>query len=150
MTRPTLRSIAFRLTRCALPLAAAALCLGAAPSLAEPPAAIPGAAQQRARDSFAHFAQAWMDKAHRLAAEERRNPTIRPGAEEPLVTYRGYGEDFSVELRPTGHPGSPFVGLLRYSELLYTCTDPKASNCTVASSFPVTEIFRFRDGKWIY
>jgi hypothetical protein len=129
---------------------AAAVCLAAAPSLAEPPASIPGAAQERARDSFARFAQAWMDKVQRLAAEERRNPTIRPGAAEAVVTYRGYGEDFSVELRPTGHPDSPFVGLLRYSELLYTCTDPKASDCTVASSVPVTEIFRFQEGRWIY
>ena len=94
--------------------------------------------------------KAWMDKVHRLAAEERRNPTIRPGAEQVIVTYRGYGEDFSVELRPTGHPTSPFVGLLRYSELLYTCTEPKASDCTVASSVPVTEIFRLRDGHWSY
>ena len=129
-------------------MASAALCLAAAPCLAEPPASIPGAAQERARDSFAHFAQAWMDKLHRLAVEERRHPTIRPGAEEAVVTYRGYGEDFSIELRPTGHPASPFVGLLLYSEFLYTCTDPKAGDCTVASSVPVTEIFRFREGHW--
>ena len=150
MNRPRLRSIPLRLARCVLPVVTAALCLAAPPSLAEPPASIRGAAQDRARDSFEHFAQAWMDKVHRLAAEERQNPTIQPGAEQVVVTYRGYGEDFSVELRPTGHPASPFVGLLRYSELLYTCTEPKASDCTVASSVPVTEIFRLRDGRWSY
>jgi hypothetical protein len=91
-----------------------------------------------------------MDKAHRLAEEERRNPTIRPGVEEPVVSYRGYGEDFSIEIRPTGHAAAPFVGLLRYSEVLYTCTDPEANSCAVASAVPVTEIFRLQGGHWTY
>ena len=150
MIPPPIPFIALQLARSACSLAACALLLAAAPSLADSPASISGAAHERTRESFARFAETWMDKVQRLAAEERRNPTIRPGADQPIVSYRGYGEDFSIELQPTGHPTSPFVGLLRYSELLYTCTDPKGSHCTVASSLPVTEIFRFQGGRWIY
>ena len=55
-----------------------------------------------------------------------------------------------MELRPTGHPASPYIGILRYSEQLYTCQDLSSGQCTVASTSPVTEIFRYQDGRWIY
>jgi hypothetical protein len=33
---------------------------------------------------------------------------------------------------------------------MYTCSDAKATRCSVASTTPVTEIFRFQDGRWVY
>jgi hypothetical protein len=30
------------------------------------------------------------------------------------------------------------------------CADLRASNCHVVSTVPVTEVFRFRDGRWVY
>ncbi len=122
----------------------------AAPAPALPPASFAPGEQERARQSFALFADDWMAKVQRLEEHDRQNPTIRPGASDPLVTYRGYGDEFSIELRPTGHPEAPYVGLLRYTELLYSCTDARADDCTIASSLPVTEIFRFQDGRWVY
>ena len=67
-----------------------------------------------------------------------------------IVTYRGFEEGFTVELRPTGHPAAPFVGILRYNEQVYSCNGVDASKCSVASSLPVTEIFRYQGGRWVY
>ncbi|NNL66142.1 MAG: hypothetical protein HKP30_07870 [Myxococcales bacterium] len=124
--------------------------LAAAPALADAPAAIPDAAQTRAGVSFDAFAAKWMKKARGLEVENRSDPTVKPGTETPLVTYRGYSDDYHVELRPTGHPSAPYVGLLRYTELVYSCRTVAAKDCSVASSVPVTEIFRYQDGRWNY
>ena len=122
----------------------------AAPSLAESPAAIPHGSDNRVRSSFERFADEWMQKVRKNEAEARSKPTVRPGANQPMVTYRGYGEDFAIELRPTGHASAPFVGLLRYSEHVYSCETAAARQCRIASTIPVTEIFRFQDGRWKY
>ena len=129
---------------------AAALLLMAAPTVADDVAAIPDSADERARSSFSDFARSWMAKMQENEVQNRKNPTVQPGPNENIVTYRGIGEDFTVELRPTGHPSAPFVGILRYSEQVYSCNGVGASDCSVASSLPVTEIFRYQGGRWIY
>ena len=131
---------------------ASALLLAAAPATADSLADIPNsnAVDENALSSFSEFAQKWMAKMEISEARNRENPTVRPGASQNLVTYRGFGEDYSVELRPTGQPSSPFIGILRYSEQVYSCREATASNCSVASSGPVTEIFRYQGGRWIY
>ena len=129
---------------------AAALLLIAAPTLADDVAAIPDSADERARTSFSDFARSWMDKMAENEVQNRKNPIVQPGPGENIVTYRGFGDDFTVELRPTGHPSAPFVGILRYNEQVYSCNGVSASKCSVASSLPVTEIFRYQGGRWIY
>jgi hypothetical protein len=128
----------------------AAFLLMAAPILADDVAAIPDSADERARSSFSDFARSWMDKMQANEAQSRKNPTVQPGASENLVTYRGFGDDFTVELRPTGHPTAPFVGILRYNEQVYSCDGLSDSKCSVASTLPVTEIFRYQGGRWVY
>ena len=122
----------------------------AAPSLAGSPAAIPHGSDSRVRNSFERFADEWMQKVRNNESAARSKPTVRPGARQPMVTYRGYGEDFAIELRPTGHPSAPYVGLLRYSEHVYSCETAAARKCRIASTIPVTEIFRYQDGDWKY
>ena len=129
---------------------AVALLLMAAPALADNVAAIPNSADERARTSFSDFARSWMAKMREHEVQNRKNPTVQPGPSENVVTYRGIGEDFTVELRPTGHPSAPFVGILRYDEQVYSCNEANASKCSVASTLPVTEIFRYQGGRWIY
>ena len=128
----------------------AALLLMAAPTIADDVAAIPDSADERARTSFSDFARSWMAKMQENEAQNRENPTVQPGASENIVTYRGFDEGFTVELRPTGHPTAPFVGILRYNEQVYSCSGLGASKCSVASSLPVTEIFRYQGGRWVY
>ena len=127
-----------------------ALLLMAAPTIADEVAAIPDSADERARTSFSDFARSWMVKMRENEAQNRENPTVQPGPNENIVTYRGFDEGFTVELRPTGHPTSPFVGILRYNEQVYSCNGVDASKCSVASSLPVTEIFRYQGGRWVY
>ncbi len=128
------------------------LLVAAAPAAADSLAAIPDAisADDSALSSFSVFAKKWMAKMEIAEARNRENPTVGPGPSQNLVTYRGFGKDFTVELRPTGQPSSPFIGILRYSEQIYSCREVAASNCSVASSIPVTEIFRYQSGHWIY
>jgi hypothetical protein len=145
MTRIISRSLVRRSA-----LAACAALLFSQPALSDSPAAIPSPGDELAQASFERFAQSWMAKVRRLAEEQQRKPTVRPGAGSPLVTYRNYGDDFDTELRPTGHPSAPYVGILRYTENLYSCSSLKADDCTIASTVPVTEIFRFQDGRWVY
>ena len=130
---------------------AACLLLFSSLSLAGPPAAIPeDDSHQRTLRSFKSFASEWMNKMERVETHNRTSPRIRPHGARNLVTYKGYGGDFKIEIKQTGYARAPFVGLLRYSEQLFTCTDERATRCRVASTTPVTEIFRFQDGRWVY
>ena len=119
-------------------------------ALADSPAAISDASRSRAEDQFQQFAKTWMAKVQKLQSQERGKPTVRASAGGTQSSYRGYSEDFTVELRPTGHPSAPYVGLLRYTELMYSCPSAAATECTVASRVPVTEIFRYENGRWSY
>ncbi len=108
------------------------------------------AEQQKAAAALDAFASEWMDRMERVEDDNRRKPSVVRGPGAPEVSYRGYTDDFRVELRPTGYPGAPFVGLIRYGEQLFTCADPGATRCGVKHTTPVTEIFRFQNGRWVY
>ena len=138
--RPSFRSLLALLLVASFTLAAAPGFAGAPADRAEP-------GDESARTSFQRFARAWMDKVKRLEAENRKKPTVQASAQGTRTTYRGYGDDFSIELRPTGQTIAPYIGLLRYEERVYSCVK---GSCSVASTVPVTEIFRMQDGRWIY
>src|SRR5262249_28465720 len=89
------------------------------------------------------FASQSLAKMQRVEDENRRKPTRASVAGE--VTYTGYTDEFRVETRPTGYAGAPFVGLIRYSEQIFSCADPGATRCGVKQTTPITEIFRFQD-----
>ncbi len=118
-------------------LLAAGLVLPAPRVAADPPAAIAPAG--KAHTSFEQFARSWMGKLQK-AASKRSNG----------LSYKGFDGDFKIELRPTGHAAAPYVGILRYQERTYRCTDSSATTCVIAAVTPVTEIFRFQGGRWIY
>ncbi|HJO21947.1 MAG: hypothetical protein QF890_00115 [Myxococcota bacterium] len=122
----------------------------AAPAWAGSPAAIPDSGRHQAEVSFQEFATTWMGKVRKLEMKNRTKPTVIRSAADPLLTYRGYGDDYSVELQPTGHPQAPYLGLLRYTEHVYSCKGIDAIECRIASTIPITEIFRFQYGRWNY
>jgi hypothetical protein len=120
-------------------LVGALSCGGAA--LAEPASVAPSdPALARAEASFQSFAAEWMRKMS--AAEAHAKKTAGGGA------YRGYADDFKVELKPTGSASAPYVGLLRYQE--HQCAAGGDAECKVMGTTAVTEIFRFQGGRWIY
>jgi len=124
----------------------------AAAASANPPAAIPNAdpAHQRAERSFNEFAKGWMQKMARAESDNRARPKLASNGGAMVASYRGYADDFQIELKPTGSSTAPWVGILRYNEMLYTCADRVAKSCSPSKTTRVTEIFRFQGGKWIY
>jgi hypothetical protein len=110
----------------------------------------PRASQERAEASFQAFAREFMAKVKNREQSEKRMPRVAAGPESAIFTYRGYGEEFRTELRPTGHAAAPFVGLLHYTENVYSCRDLEGGPCSLAATVPVTEVFRYRGGRWSY
>ena len=123
--------------------------IGAAPAIAGSPAAISNP-NESARSALNKFAKSWMSKMKNIEVQNQSRPTARAGASHSVITYREFGDDYKIELRPTGHPTSPFIGILRYTEQVHSCRQAGSSNCSVASSVPVTEIFRYQAGRWVY
>lgn len=124
----------------------------AATASANPPAAIPNTdpAHQRAERSFNEFAKGWMQKMARVETENRARPKLASNGSAMVASYRGYADNFQIELKPTGSKTAPWVGILRYNEMLYTCLDRVAKSCSPSKTTRVTEIFRFQGGKWVY
>ena len=121
-------------------------------ALAGPPAAIPNSdpANQRAERSFDEFAKGWMQKMASLESQNRAKPAMAPQSGAMVASYRGYEDDYVIELKPTGSSTAPWVGILRYHELTYTCADKSTASCAPSKKMRVTEIFRFQGGKWVY
>jgi hypothetical protein len=130
-------------------LACCFLFFAASPAFGQP-ASIPDAEFGRAEGAFEEFAADWMQKVRAIEDQSRNKPTVKTGATDPLFTYRGYGDRYSTELRPTGLARAPYVGLLRYTEHVYSCQSVRAKACSIASTVPVTEIFRYRNDRWSY
>ncbi len=114
----------------------------------EPARAKPG--QERAVVAFEDFARDFMARVRSQEERERRQPKVAAGPGSAVFTYRGYGEEFRTELRPTGQAAAPYVGLLHYTEHVYSCRDLEGGSCTVADTVPVTEVFRYQRGRWSY
>ena len=45
---------------------------------------------------------------------------------------------------------TPYVGVLHYTEHVVQCADLRGTACHVVATLPVTEVFRLRDGRWVY
>jgi hypothetical protein len=104
----------------------------------------------RADLSFASFAEDWIARARARGEQASRAPRAHPSPAGLVFTYRAVDPEFETELRPTGRPTSPYVGVLHYQEHTYTCSDVRGSRCAATSSLPLTEVFRYRDGRWGY
>ena len=129
------------------PLALAAASFGQASA----PKAIAPADEEQAQESLGAFASQWMDRMQRVEDENRKKPEMtQEAAGAPKHQYRGYSDDYKIEIRPTGYAGAPFVGLIRYGEQVIECADRGATKCGVRKTRPVTEIFRFQNGRWVY
>lgn len=134
-------------------LTTAFLAFTAMPSLAGPPADIApagGAASSRAHDSFARFAHKWMKEMHQVEARNRSHPKVVKEGGKQVMAYTGYDQGMRLQLKPTGSTKAPYVGLLHYQEKTFHCTDKAGKSCRVVATTPVTEIFRFQNGHWVY
>jgi hypothetical protein len=123
---------------------------GAAFAQAAAPKAVTPADHAKAEASLGSFASQWMDRMQRVEDDNRKKPAMKEQPGGPKHQYTGYTDDFKIEIRPTGYPGAPFVGLIRYGEQLIECADRGATKCRATKTRKVTEIFRFQNGRWVY
>ena len=134
-TRPTLARRPARLNPVLAGLALLGLALPAAAGEPIPAAIAPNGAPV-IEDSFQRFAKDWLDTARREV-----NAVVRDGVK------REPSGQFDFELRATGRPDAPYVALLRYTETIFEC---EGRDCTATASLPVTEMFRYEEGAWVY
>lgn len=137
-----------KLRALAAPLVLGAMLYPAAVSAGPPAAIATRDGSERASQSFRAFAEGWMKQLNR--GEARTTTELGVASKNAPVRFRLYGDDYQVELRATGSTRAPWVGILRYSEAVYRCTDADASRCRLADRRPVSEVFRFQNGKWVY
>ena len=106
---------------------------------ADPAAIAPsGSLRDQAASSFDDFARGWVEDMRRREARAR----------EAGQNHTGPGQEWRVELRPTGKARTPYVGILHFTEHHMRCSGADA--CQRTSSTGVSEIFRFQNGKWVY
>jgi len=98
----------------------------------------------QARSAFDSFTQNWMDKLRGSSALQ----TV--SASSGGRTVKRFSTTHTEEVKPTGSPTNPYVGILHYTEESYSCSDAAQKNCTLVDSTPVTEIFRYQNGHWVY
>ena len=104
---------------------------------------IPTVLDEASRASFDEFASVWMDRLHETGGGSLQRAAT--GA-----SPRVFGPEFRTELRATGDPEAPYLGLLRYVEHSYSCSSSSAPPCRVSRSTPILEIFHFRNGRWVH
>jgi len=105
--------------------------------------------------SFEEFGKAWMSKLDKVGKENRTQLQLKRDGNIYIGSYRCYGPECELTVKPTDSKVSPFVGLIRYIEKEIEqrgASREEALNAEgkVVSEVPVTEIFRFTKGKWIY
>ena len=104
------------------------------------------AGERAAEEAFERLVSEREDALRARARRARARPEVRPGATRPLVIYRASADDFRAELSASAARG--WLGVLRYSEILYSCEDVEATRCNVTSTRPVAELYRYVNGAW--
>ncbi|MDL1959942.1 MAG: hypothetical protein LWX01_11425 [Deltaproteobacteria bacterium] len=107
------------------------------------------------QESFEKFANAWMAKLDRMGKMNIRALNITPRDQGFVGRYVCYGPECKFSIKETGSPETPFIGLLHYSEKHFlkkgeTRQETIQSPGMLTDNIPVTEIFRFTHGKWVY
>jgi len=107
------------------------------------------------QESFEKFANAWMAKLDRIGKMNIRALNIMPDDQGFVGRYVCYGPECEFSIKETRSPETPFVGILRYREKHFlkkgeTRQKTIQSAGMLTEKIPVTEIFRFTHGKWVY
>lgn len=119
----------------------------------QPAAAL--ANKDKAQGAFTSFAEKWMANLENVTKQNRSKANVRQEGNHYYVEYVAYGPDWTAEIKETGEPSAPYVGFIKYPEKVMMKegqSAAEASQCaeTVSTQVPVTEIFRYSQGKWQY
>lgn len=107
------------------------------------------------QESFEKFVNTWMTKLDRIGKNNIRTLNITPGDQGFVSRYVCYGPKCEFSIKETGSPETPFIGILHYQEKHFlkkgkTRQKTFQSPGMLTKKIPVTEIFRFTQGKWVY
>ncbi len=102
------------------------------------------AEQDQAFSKFRAFTESWMDSVRRANALQ---PVAARSGVYPLTRF---SITYTQEVKHTGSESNPYVGILHYAEEHYQCKDIDETDCVALDSTPVTEIFRYQNGVWVY
>ncbi len=110
-----------------------------------------------AEEAFKEFAANWMARLEKISKNNAKNVT--PKSSGPNGTYSCkyvcYGPECRTSVKKTDSSVTPYIGMIYYSEkqiLKKGANKQEAINDpgSVIVETPVTEIFRFSKGRWIY
>jgi hypothetical protein len=107
------------------------------------------------QESFEKFVNAWMTKLDRIGKMNIRALNVVPSDKGFVGRYVCYGPECEFSIKETGYRETPFVGVLHYREKHFlkkgkTRQEAIQSSGMLTDKIPVTEIFRFTQGKWVY
>lgn len=111
--------------------------------------------EETVKKLFADFVADWMKKLEAINNANRAKLKIQAVDGGYSCCYVHYGPDREFWIKRTDSPATPFVGFLRYSEKTlqkYGKTQEEVLQDVerVIAETPVTEIFRYSKGKWVY
>lgn len=107
--------------------------------------------------SFERFAKSWMAKLEGINKLNSKNVGIKMSQPDGLYMgkYICYGPECKTSIKKTDSAETPYIGLIHYSEKQIlkkgvNMQDALNDPGTTIEETPVTEIFRFSRGRWIY
>ena len=113
-----------------------------------------GADEQTAYKSFQEFSRQWMARLAEISDQNSRKARPSRGATDEQARYVCYGPDCEIWIKKTDSRQTPYVGFIRYPEKHFLKNGDRVEQTdagdTLLTTFPVTEIFRFSAGRWIY
>ncbi len=108
-----------------------------------------------AKKRFETFAKDWMARLESINGQNLKNIKLANDPNGYSGRYICYGPECDLEVKPTASKEAPFIGILRYKERHMekrglTFSEATEAPSIVAVEVPVTEIFRYSKGKWVY
>lgn len=115
----------------------------------------PSNQDETAKKGFELFVRDWMSKLVSVSDQNVKHVKLMNDQDGYSGRYICYGPDCDFEVKPTTSKEAPFIGILRYKEKHFekrgvTFAEASEAPAVVAMEVPVTEIFRFSKGKWVY
>ncbi len=124
--------------------------------LALPAGSLHAADEQTVYKHFQAFAKGWMNdlgKISRQNSSKAEQKPLKPGGEDGR--YACYGPECEIWIKKTDSPQTPYIGFIRYPEKHFQKKTPRSAQDSptediLLATFPVTEIFRFTNNRWIF
>ncbi len=114
-----------------------------------------GFTEEAALATFDTFTLEWMQKLIQTENFHKSQAQVVESPDGFAVEYIGYIPDRHINVKKTNSSDTPYVGILTYLEKKLRCAgktkeDALKGPFEQVETSPVSEIFRFTKGKWVY